>query len=111
MGMKLNSMEVADDNKAIIMKGPKCIEMTGPKCIGLNGTECIERIVPSNTKESPDEKDSPWRLFKRTVRHFVNQVNQRHYKARGKRILDLCGGCLLLVLVIPVFCITWIVHM
>jgi lipopolysaccharide/colanic/teichoic acid biosynthesis glycosyltransferase len=58
--------------------------------------------------EISDGKGSPWRLIRPAVGYVATLVNQRLYRAGSKRALDLVGGCVLLVLVFPVLCITWL---
>jgi lipopolysaccharide/colanic/teichoic acid biosynthesis glycosyltransferase len=72
------------------------------------GHECIMAVTRSRTEEISDGNDIPWRLIRRAVGYVATLVNQRLYRAGGKRALDLVGGCVLLVLVFPVLCITWL---
>lgn len=77
----------------------------------INGSKSIETIMRINTEKISDQKNSPCQFFRWAVRYVATQVNQRLYRTWGKRILDLCGACVLLILVFPALCITWMIVM
>jgi lipopolysaccharide/colanic/teichoic acid biosynthesis glycosyltransferase len=74
----------------------------------MKSNNCLETTMGSCIEKALRKKISLLHLFRRQVRYIATQVNQVFYKGCGKRILDLCGACVLMILVFPAFCITWI---